>query len=430
MAHPEHFTFNVDVAPSGRALCERCGEPIEKGVVRFGRYNPIYQTFGPHRHVECFIQPRKHRQALKDLVDIDTLEETDKTKVRRALEGKLTPRPTALQHVRRSRRGREPVRDITHTRGFRELRVQHPDVVAKYEKMLVPEIKRYLRFNNQVLYGTKAELVDRAVEAEVNGPIPLCPFDKGRLHLEELRVQPPLKKKRRKTLSDLRVKDLRARLKKAGLPTSGRKAELVARIRNKGPTRKEMKENAEQSDMGGTKLPGTEYVCKGNWDDDLELFVRCHYRSSEHPFDVPVRAEWKDPGPTEGFPKHRKKEPKEPKEPQEEKEPQKSRTEVGKPEKSVHVANEKNRPLVSVLHKLAVLMKAQGDSMFAVSAEAQAAKSVAACPFEITDGTPLSVPGPNKLVGVGKFTAGVMNEFLQTGKAHVEVGDRMFEIFP
>merc|ERR1712157_525886 len=56
----------------------------------------------------------------------------------------------------------------------------------KLENRTVDELKSYLRFNNQPIGGTKAELVCRVADGAIFGVLPLCPRCGGSLHQEAM----------------------------------------------------------------------------------------------------------------------------------------------------------------------------------------------------------------------------------------------------
>merc|ERR1712066_800076 len=54
----------------------------------------------------------------------------------------------------------------------------------KLERRTMEELKHSLRLNNQLLSGTKAELLRRVVDGVLHGALPLCPRCNGHLHPE------------------------------------------------------------------------------------------------------------------------------------------------------------------------------------------------------------------------------------------------------
>lgn len=60
------------------------------------------------------------------------------------------------------------------------------ETFLKYNSMQVARLKEYLRRNKQILTGKKQELIERCVEFEKNGALPICPTcGKGKLRLME-----------------------------------------------------------------------------------------------------------------------------------------------------------------------------------------------------------------------------------------------------
>lgn len=56
----------------------------------------------------------------------------------------------------------------------------------KYKSMTVARLKEFMRKNKQLIGGKKAELVDRCVDGELNGALPVCPTcGAGKLKLNE-----------------------------------------------------------------------------------------------------------------------------------------------------------------------------------------------------------------------------------------------------
>ena len=56
-----------------------------------------------------------------------------------------------------------------------EMKQENPILAEKYLKMKVPELKKVLKANKQLVTGTKDELVARCVDGEQYGAIPQCP---------------------------------------------------------------------------------------------------------------------------------------------------------------------------------------------------------------------------------------------------------------
>jgi hypothetical protein len=64
------------------------------------------------------------------------------------------------------------------------------EVFVKYKAKTIDELKDFLRWNGQLLSGTKGDLVARCVDGEVHGALPHCPEPgcKGRLRIEGSQV--------------------------------------------------------------------------------------------------------------------------------------------------------------------------------------------------------------------------------------------------
>merc|ERR1712085_141008 len=57
-------------------------------------------------------------------------------------------------------------------------------VERRLEKKTMDELKKCLKLNNQLLHGSKVDLIRRVADCVVFGAVPQCPQCNGHLHME------------------------------------------------------------------------------------------------------------------------------------------------------------------------------------------------------------------------------------------------------
>jgi tRNA(Ile2) C34 agmatinyltransferase TiaS len=63
-------------------------------------------------------------------------------------------------------------------------RARRDELEKRLERLTIEELKSYLRLNNQLLSGTKVELLRRVADGVFFGALPQCPTCGGHLHPE------------------------------------------------------------------------------------------------------------------------------------------------------------------------------------------------------------------------------------------------------
>lgn len=216
-----HTDYWVEYSKSGRASCKVCKGNIEKGALRIAT-----ATDGPgdypivgYRHLQCQKVPKAWCD-LSALGGLSNLEPADRTSVETWFATSKNA-PAATKSVGNKRKaddvgdtsggavaagGTPPATakpDLTTVNvkkmkaaerkaalaayglptggkkgeqdNLLEELAQRQKAVAKFSALSVAALKDALRLNNQIVGGTKDELIDRCVDGLVYGTLPKCP---------------------------------------------------------------------------------------------------------------------------------------------------------------------------------------------------------------------------------------------------------------
>mmetsp|Transcript_3414 Transcript_3414/g.6543 ORF Transcript_3414/g.6543 Transcript_3414/m.6543 type:complete len:458 (+) Transcript_3414:153-1526(+) len=205
------YVFGVEVAKSGRAKCKKCGEKIEKDAVRWTRQieseDMSFQAGNAYMHLDHLIYPKRAGLEFKDIKNVEDFPEDEQRSFRTAYENAKEeyttkkPKTTKVKREaaetdgssakkRKTKKGPHP--DLQVEKKSKSKRdetmeeISSDPVVLKYKKLVISQLKEYLRFNQMLLTGTKDELVARCVDGEKYGRLKGCPAcGKGLLRLSE-----------------------------------------------------------------------------------------------------------------------------------------------------------------------------------------------------------------------------------------------------
>jgi rubrerythrin len=215
----------IQIAKTGRASCRTCKEKIDKDSLKIltetpQRENQDYAMSYSH-HVDCFKLPRGLAGvSIEEFVDdyltdggdektgpllpekkdevITLLEEAAAKKKggkRKSTGGDEEGKENILSRVQAAVKGQEDgaeteepakkkVKKEKKKDGEDEVQAMIP-IYKKYHKKKVDELKDILRWNNQILKGTKEFVLFKVVDGELHGRLGFCPLCQGNLKLNE-----------------------------------------------------------------------------------------------------------------------------------------------------------------------------------------------------------------------------------------------------
>ncbi|GBG30737.1 Poly ADP-ribose polymerase 1 [Hondaea fermentalgiana] len=204
-------TWGVEKAKSGRAACKKCKEKIQKDELRWikSTENEKFGIMKAYQHIGCLMYPKRGEGfELSDVEGLDDLSPSERKTAKEAYEDAKsnTGKKRTKADVKKEdgdvkeEKGKKSSKKAKKESGVKvekkeskkrqkfgiDLEEESDDVVAKYKKMNVSELKDYLRANKQLLKGTKSDLVTRCVDGEKNGRLlPCSGCGHGKLELTE-----------------------------------------------------------------------------------------------------------------------------------------------------------------------------------------------------------------------------------------------------
>mmetsp|Transcript_34957 Transcript_34957/g.84593 ORF Transcript_34957/g.84593 Transcript_34957/m.84593 type:complete len:683 (+) Transcript_34957:164-2212(+) len=226
--------YLVTHAPTGKASCKTCNTKIEKGALKV---IVVSQGFGDYTmekgfHSTCFKLPRKlisdgvtpemfvdeflvdrskdgdilSSQETRDqlLHDLEAAVAAKKSKT----EGGGDNEPMLMDRLKTAASDiKAPANDNgddeedskppaakkaktedSYSKGKKDPKADFDDMLAlyhKYSKMKADELKDYLRWNMQMLKGTKQFVMFKCIDGEVNGRLGFCPLCQGQLKYDD-----------------------------------------------------------------------------------------------------------------------------------------------------------------------------------------------------------------------------------------------------
>eukprot|EP00242_Pyramimonas_sp_CCMP2087_P008340 CAMPEP_0198210276 /NCGR_PEP_ID=MMETSP1445-20131203/20005_1 /TAXON_ID=36898 /ORGANISM="Pyramimonas sp., Strain CCMP2087" /LENGTH=216 /DNA_ID=CAMNT_0043884295 /DNA_START=71 /DNA_END=717 /DNA_ORIENTATION=+ len=151
-------TYKTEYSKSGTASCKECHKKIDKGIHRVGA---CALDFKEHEitkwyHVACFKVPKK--KGIEGGVE--------------AFEGRETLNAADLENLKAVLEAKPETKK--RTKAEAGATDEAGPVEAKYKSMTVDTLKKFLKANKQLLSGKKDELVERCVDGETLGALPMC----------------------------------------------------------------------------------------------------------------------------------------------------------------------------------------------------------------------------------------------------------------
>jgi len=208
-------TYSVQLAKTSRAKCKSCKEPIQKGEIKLFVEAPLREgaSFGmsSSHHVSCFKIPRKLASSgvgveeflLEYLVDDPELLEVRKDEILGMLRAAATKTKSKaksaksqddegpanimdrLKEAAKLDDDDEPAKKKAKTKKPTKEEEDFKAMLSLYRKydkgLTVSELKDILRWNKQIIGGTKAFVLFKVIDGELHGRLSMCPLCQGDL---------------------------------------------------------------------------------------------------------------------------------------------------------------------------------------------------------------------------------------------------------
>jgi Poly(ADP-ribose) polymerase and DNA-Ligase Zn-finger region len=217
-------SYSIEYSKSGRAACKnkKCGEKIAIGELRIGATSEGGQGYDVCKwyHVRCFPMPRKHADVEQFVVDIleDVSEDNSilpgkKEEICELLASQLVAKKGGSgdpyidllkacmdgeaeededgddkKNKKKGKRKKSAANDDNEPNKKRVKTDVDPRAVqiyAKIHKMTLFELQDILRWNRQVLKGTKTAVMRKVIDGELNGRLGLCLVCGGKLKMSD-----------------------------------------------------------------------------------------------------------------------------------------------------------------------------------------------------------------------------------------------------
>ena len=155
--------------------CKQCKAKIDKDAPRLGvesvrdNYNAISWY-----HPQCYNPSKKKIEALCEVTEIRGLDMLP-TEAQKVFIDVWENIKSGKRRAGTQSSGASNKRPKTIKEEMDVLEQENPILTEKYLKMKVPELKKVLHANKQLVGGTKDALVARCVDGEQYGAIPICP---------------------------------------------------------------------------------------------------------------------------------------------------------------------------------------------------------------------------------------------------------------
>ena len=186
-------TYAVELAKSGRSTCKGCKETIAKGVLRIqSTQEKVDLTVTGSYHLACFNKPRKYKDVddfmengLTDNSGGDILPEKY-DEIKAAIQSKKPKKKPSSEETK------NPIAEIkelfesqAEDNPTKKQKNEQVEAYAKYHKMKLDECKDILRWNHQILKGTKNVVLFKLIDGHVHGRIALCGTCGGKLKMSD-----------------------------------------------------------------------------------------------------------------------------------------------------------------------------------------------------------------------------------------------------
>lgn len=202
-------TYTVEPAKSGRAKCKKCKETIEKGMIKIIVAYPPKDDAGygisSSYHLGCFKIPRKFSVGAAKLTPSEFVadhvqdgtpdQDLDHHEViRKITEAMTTPKKTKqkeesgddiMSRLKLAAKSQEDAtEDVPPAKKKAKVESSESEedfqkmlgIYHTYSKMTNPQLKDILRWNGQLLTGTKDFLVFKVIEGVLYGRLSVCPL--------------------------------------------------------------------------------------------------------------------------------------------------------------------------------------------------------------------------------------------------------------
>mmetsp|Transcript_18825 Transcript_18825/g.59197 ORF Transcript_18825/g.59197 Transcript_18825/m.59197 type:complete len:241 (+) Transcript_18825:54-776(+) len=195
------FWWEADLAKSGRSTCKKCKQQIGKDEPRLGRTTHEDDHHGSnwgYFHPKCAVMAVRYWKDmpaldLGTLRGLDTLPAACQEEIRSACRGsdvggKAKGKGKGNGNGSGNAAGvlKRPSEAVAADSAAKRRRSADPaasgppaDVVREMEALTAAKLKELLRLNDQVVTGTKAQLVARAADGKAFGALPRCPKCSG-----------------------------------------------------------------------------------------------------------------------------------------------------------------------------------------------------------------------------------------------------------
>ena len=189
-------TYGIEYAKSNRAMCKSCGIKIDKDVLRIGTNvpGPGDYMITSWKHLACIRKPAG-LHSLEDLAGVSELKASDKQLLGDWMAGNMT---AVNASKRKADMASAEAAASTPSTPSKKVKVSscHTPVsaacsfsststaaeiealdtaTARFSALSNDALKACLRANDQLLTGTKVDLVERSVDRSVYGNLPRCP---------------------------------------------------------------------------------------------------------------------------------------------------------------------------------------------------------------------------------------------------------------
>jgi hypothetical protein len=193
-------TYGVEYAKSNRAMCKSCGIKIDKDVLRIGTNvpGPGDYMITSWKHLACIRKPAG-LHSLEDLAGVSELKASDKQLLGDWMAGNMTavsaskrkadmasaeaaastpstPSKKVKVDAGSSSRSTPVAAACSFSSMSTAAEIEALDAAtARFSALSNDALKACLRANDQLLAGTKGDLVERCVDRSVYGNLPRCP---------------------------------------------------------------------------------------------------------------------------------------------------------------------------------------------------------------------------------------------------------------
>lgn len=163
-----------------RSTCKKCKEKITEKTIRVGKKQKLPGDIISiaWNHLGCVVVPKSSTTEyfIENLEGFTDLNSEDQATVREHFTALAEKRSTPSKQASPTPKKKAKVGDSHEVLDLTVEEVSNEDEVFQmYNKMKLDELKDFMRWNNQMIGGTKPELVERCVDGHNFGALPECP---------------------------------------------------------------------------------------------------------------------------------------------------------------------------------------------------------------------------------------------------------------